>query len=147
MNLIKRNEDEWLPSVFDDIFKNDWSGGTSNVGNIGTRIPAANIQETDENFFVAVAAPGKSKKQFNIELDNNVLTISSEEKLEHESTDTNGRFTRKEFNYTNFRRAFSLPESVESEKISAAYKDGVLEIKLPKKEEAKQRAKRMIEIK
>ncbi len=147
MNLIKRNEDQWLQSDFDDLFKNDWLGGTPNVGNIGTRVPAVNIQETEENFIAYVAAPGKSKDQFNIELDNNVLTISSEENEERESTDTNGRFTRKEFSYTNFRRVFSLPETVESEKISATYKDGVLEIKLPKKEEAKQQAKRMIEIK
>ncbi|WP_010231118.1 Hsp20/alpha crystallin family protein [Gillisia marina] len=147
MNLIKRKEDQWLPSVFDDLIKNDWLGGTSNVGSIGTRIPAVNIQETEDNFMVAVAAPGKSKKQFNIELDNDVLTISSEENEERELTDSNGRFTRKEFNYNNFRRAFSLPESVESEKISATYKDGILEINLPKKEEAKQQAKRMIEIK
>lgn len=146
MNLIKRNEDQWLPSVFDDLFKNDWLGGTSNVGNIGTRIPAVNIQETEDKFVVAVAAPGKTKEQFNIELENNVLTISSEEKEERESSDAYGRFTRKEFSYNNFRRAFSLPETVDNEKISANYKDGVLEIEVPKKEEAKLQAKRMIEI-
>tara|TARA_R100000935_G_scaffold43476_1_gene65916 strand:+ start:269 stop:712 length:444 start_codon:yes stop_codon:yes gene_type:complete len=146
MNLIKRNEDQWLPSVFDDLFKNDWLGGTSNVGNIGTRIPAVNIQETEDKFVVAVAAPGKTKEQLNIELENNVLTISSEEKEERESTDANERFTRKEFSYNNFRRDFSLPETVDNEKISAKYKDGVLEIEVPKKEEAKLQAKRMIEI-
>ncbi|RKS53481.1 heat shock protein Hsp20 [Gillisia mitskevichiae] len=146
MNLIKRNEDQWLPSVFDDIFKNDWLGGTTNTGGVGSRIPAVNILENEENFIIAVAAPGKSKDQFNIELDNDVLTISSEVKEEHESTETNARFTRKEFNYNNFRRAFTLPESVESNKITANYSNGVLEIKLPKKEEAKLQAKRMIEI-
>lgn len=146
MSLIKSNETNWLPSVLDDMFKTDWLGENSSRGTIGTRIPAVNIQETEENFMLALAAPGKTKKDFNIELDNNVLTISSEEREEKTSSDANGRFTRKEFNYNNFKRAFSLPETVESDKISAAYKNGVLEINLPKKEEAKQQAKRMIEI-
>ncbi|MFD1095351.1 Hsp20/alpha crystallin family protein [Salegentibacter chungangensis] len=146
MSLIKRNEANWLPSVFDDMFRTDWLGGTTNVNSIGTSIPAVNIQESDDNFMVAVAAPGKTKEDFDIELDNDVLTISSEEKRENETTEKNGRFTRKEFSYSNFKRAFSLPDSVDSEKISAAYNNGVLEITLPKREEAKVQAKRMIEI-
>lgn len=146
MSLIKRNETGWLPSVFDDMFRTDWLGGTTNVNSIGTSIPAVNIQESDDSFMVAVAAPGKSREDFNIELDNDVLTISSEEKKENETIDKNGRFTRKEFSYSNFKRAFSLPDSVDSGKISAAYKDGVLEISLPKKEESKVQAKRMIEV-
>lgn len=146
MSLIKRNEANWLPSVFDDMFKTDWLGGTTNVNSIGTSIPAVNIQESDENFLVAVAAPGKTKEDFNIELDNDVLTISSEEKKESETSENRGRFTRKEFSYSNFKRAFSLPETVDSEKISASYNNGVLEIMLPKKEEAKVPPKRMIEI-
>lgn len=146
MSLIKRNEANWLPSVFDDMFKTDWLGGTTNVNSIGTSIPAVNIQESEVNFTVAVAAPGKRKEDFNIELDNDVLTISSEEKKEKETADKNGRFTRKEFSYSNFKRAFSLPESVDSNKIAASYNNGVLEINLPKKEEAKVQAKRLIEI-
>ncbi|MBZ9630827.1 Hsp20/alpha crystallin family protein [Salegentibacter sp. LM13S] len=146
MSLIKRNEANWLPSVFDDMFKTDWLGGTTNVNSIGTSIPAVNIQETEDDFSVEVAAPGMAKEMFNIELDNDVLTISSEDKKEKETTENNGRFTRKEFSYSNFKRAFSLPDSVNSEKISASYKDGVLVIDLPKREEAKVQAKRMIEI-
>tara|TARA_R100000935_G_C2758128_1_gene132490 strand:+ start:32 stop:475 length:444 start_codon:yes stop_codon:yes gene_type:complete len=146
MSLIKRNEANWLPSVFDDMFKTDWLGGTTNVNSIGTSIPAVNIQETDDNFKVEVAAPGKTRDDFNIELDNDILTISSEEKKEMETTEKNGRYTRKEFSYSNFKRAFSLPETVHNEKISASYENGVLLINLPKKEEAKVQAKRMIEI-
>lgn len=145
MSLIKRN-DNWLPSVFDDMFRTDWFGGTTNVNSIGTSIPAVNIKETDESFNVEVAAPGKSKEDFNIELDNDVLTISSEEKKENETSENNGRFTRKEFSYSTFKRAFSLPETVDSAKIAASYNNGVLEITIPKKEEAKVQAKRMIEI-
>lgn len=146
MSLIKRNEANWLPSVFDDMFKTDWLGGTTNVNSIGTSIPAVNIQETDEGFNVEVAAPGKTKADFNIELDNDVLTISSEEKKENETSDKKGRYTRKEFSYSNFKRSFSLPDTVESEKISASYNNGVLVIEIPKREEAKVQAKRMIEI-
>ncbi|UJH92207.1 Hsp20/alpha crystallin family protein [Antarcticibacterium sp. 1MA-6-2] len=146
MSLVKRNEANWLPSVFDDMFKTDWLGGTTNGNNIGTSIPAVNIQETDENFLVAVAAPGKTKEDFKIELDNGVLTISSEIKQENESNEKNGRYTRREFSYSSFRRAFSLPDSVDNEKISASYKNGVLEISLPKREEAKVQPKRSIEI-
>ena len=146
MSLIKRNEANWLPSVFDDMFKTDWLGGTTNVNSIGTSIPAVNIKETDENFQVEVAAPGKTKEDFNIELDNDVLTISSETRKEEETAAENGKYTRKEFSYSTFKRAFSLPDSVDSAKISASYTNGVLEIALPKKEEAKIQAKRMIEI-
>ncbi len=146
MSLISRNETGWLPSVIDDMFKNDWLGGTTNVNSIGTSIPAVNIMETEDSFSVEVAAPGMSKQDFSIELDNDVLTISSEEKNEKETNDDEGKYTRKEFSYTNFKRAFSLPESVDSSQISAAYNNGVLEISLPKKEEAKVQAKRLIEI-
>lgn len=146
MNLVKRNPENWLPSVFDDMFKTDWLGGTTNVNSIGTSIPAVNIQETDDNFTVAVAVPGKSKEDFNIELDNDVLTISSEEKKENEVSENNWKYTRKEFSYSSFKRAFSLPDTVDGEKISASYNNGVLEISLPKKEEAKVQPKRMIDI-
>ncbi|WP_026933921.1 Hsp20/alpha crystallin family protein [Christiangramia echinicola] len=146
MSLIKRNETNWLPSVFDDMFKTDWLGGTTNVNSIGTSIPAVNIMESEDGFNVEVAAPGMVKGDFNIELDNDVLTISSEEKKENESTDKNGRFTRKEFSYRTFKRAFSLPDSVDNSKISASYNNGVLEIALPKKEDAKVQAKRLIDI-
>ncbi len=146
MSLIKRSEANWLPSVFDDMFKTDWLGGTTNVNSIGTSIPAVNIQETEDMFKVEVAAPGKTREDFNIELDNDVLTISAEEKKENETSEKNGRFTRKEFSYSNFKRSFSLPDTVNSEEISASYENGVLMINLPKKEEAKVQPKRMIEI-
>lgn len=146
MSLVKRNEANWLPSVFDDMFKTDWLGGTTNGSNIGTSVPAVNIKESDDNFVVAVAAPGKTKDDFKIELDNGVLTISSEKKQENETNEKDGRYTRREFSYSSFRRAFSLPDSVDNEKISASYNNGVLEISLPKREEAKVQPKRMIEI-
>lgn len=146
MNLVKRTPDNWLPSILDDMFKPDWFGGTTNVNRIGMSVPAVNIQENEDNFIVEVAAPGKSREDFKLELDNDVLSISSEEKKENETAEKNGNFTRREFSYSTFKRAFTLPESVDSEKIAATYKDGVLEINLPKREEAKVQPKRMIEI-
>lgn len=143
MSLVKRT-DNWLPSIFDDMFKTDWLGETTNVNNIGVSIPAVNIQETEDKFVVEVAAPGKDKQDFNIELDNDVLTISSEAKEEKNITEA--KFTRREFSYSQFKRAFSLPDDVDSSKIEANYENGVLLINLPKKEEAKQPKKRLIEI-
>ncbi len=146
MSLIKANDANWLPSVIDDMFKTDWLGGTTNVNSIGTSIPAVNIQESDENFIVEVAAPGKLREDFKIELENDVLTISSENKKEIKEGEKAKKYTRKEFSYSTFKRAFSLPDSVDNGKISATYNNGVLEISLPKKEEAKVQPKRLIEI-
>ena len=145
MSLVKRTNENWLPSIFDDMFKTDWLGGTTNVNSIGVSIPAVNIIEKDSGFEVAVAAQGKTKEDFNIELDNDVLTISAQEQKEAE-TKEEGRFTRREFSYSTFKRAFSLPDTVNSAKIEASYENGVLNIVIPKKEEAKVQAKRLIEI-
>lgn len=146
MSIIKTKDANWLPSAIDDMFKADWLGGTTNVNSIGTSIPAVNILENDETFLVEVAAPGKDRGDFKIELDNDILTISSMSKEEHKEEKMAKKYTRNEFSYKTFKRAFSLPESVDSGKISAGYTNGVLEINLPKKEEAKVQPKRLIEI-
>ena len=148
MTLLRRNTDNWLPSIFDDMFKSDWmDNGNSGMSRIGTSVPAVNVSENDDNFTLEVAVPGKTKKDFDLELDNGVLTISSEQKNEEEKKDNNGKFTRREFSYSSFKRAFTLPETVNQEKISAEYKDGVLIINLPKREEARVQPKKMIDIK
>ena len=134
-----------LPAIFDAMIKTDWLGGQSYINN-NRNIPAVNIKESNDNFIVEVAAPGKAKEDFNIELDNEVFTISAETKVNEHTIAESEKFTRKEFSYNSFRRAFSLPESVNSEQISATYDSGVLIITLPKREEAKVHPKRMIEI-
>lgn len=143
MSLIKRNQDSWLPSIFEDLFNDS---RLANVSQFGGTLPAVNIKETADNFQVEVAVPGMKKEDFNIELDQNVLTISSEEKSENEETSEDGKYTRKEFNYTAFKRAFNLPETVEQDKIKATYNNGVLNIEVPKREESKQKPKRMIAV-
>lgn len=142
MNLIKRNTVPF-PSIIDELLKPDWLGG---MQNFNANIPAVNIKETNTNFGIELAAPGKTKEDFNIEIDHNVLTISSEEKTEKEENDNQGKYTRREFSYSSFRRAFTLPESVNADSINATYENGVLHVTLPKREEALPKPKRMIEI-
>lgn len=142
MNLIKRNTVPF-PSIIDELLKPDWLGG---MQNFNTNVPAVNIKETDTSFGIELAAPGKSKEDFNIEIDHNVLTISSEEKTEKEVKTNEGKYTRKEFSYSSFRRAFTLPEAVNTDSINATYENGVLHVALPKREEALPKPKRLIEI-
>ncbi|MBA3985582.1 MAG: Hsp20/alpha crystallin family protein [Flavobacteriales bacterium] len=143
MNLIKRNQDNWLPYIFEDLLKDSH---LANVNQFANTLPAVNIKETSDDFQVDVAVPGKKKDDFTIELDQNVLTISSDDTSENEKTSEDGKFTRKEFNYSSFQRAFNLPETVVQEKIEATYTDGVLHIRVPKREESKQKSKRMIAV-
>ncbi|MFC2109590.1 Hsp20/alpha crystallin family protein, partial [Bacteroidota bacterium] len=88
--------------------------------------------------------PGLKKSDFQLNLDNQILSISTEKKKEEEHKDEN--YTRREFGYSSFKRTFTLPESVDDDKIGANYKDGILKIILPKKEEAKQKPARSIDI-
>ncbi len=142
MNLMKRNTVPF-PSIIDELFKPDWLGG---IQNFSTTLPAVNIKESDIDFAIELAAPGKSKEDFNIEIDHNVLTISSDEKTEKEDKENGGKYTRREFSYTSFRRAFTLPDTVNSENINATYENGILHVALPKREEALPKPKRLIEI-
>ena len=143
MNLVKRNNSSngLFPSVMDELFK-DMLGGTQYAGKM---VPPVNIKETENSFLVELMAPGMKKEDFNIELDNELLTISAEIKSES-SIQEEGKFTRREFGYSSFRRSFTLPETVKEEDIKAMYQDGILRIDLPKKEEALPKPKRLIEI-
>jgi len=141
MSINKGNEPNWLPSAIDKMLKTDWLGGTPNINNFGTRVPAVNILETENIFLIEVAVQGKVKKDLIIDLENDMLSISSEEKEENKTTHENERFTRTEFNFSNFKRVFGLLESVDREKISVSYNNGILEIILPKLEEAEDHPK------
>lgn len=133
-----------FPAFFDELFQTDWFGGTSNFQGIHTTVPAVNIKETDNDFMVEVAAPGKAKEDFNISLDHDLLTISSG--ANNEENTTNEKYTRKEFSYTSFKRSFKLPQTINKEQINATYEQGILKIGLPKREEDKVKPKRMIDI-
>ena len=142
MNLVKRSTVNF-PSILDELLKPDWLGG---IESFNATIPAVNVKETDTSFTLELAAPGKTKDDFNIEIDRNVLTISSEFKNENEEIDDEGRYTLKEFSYSSFRRSFTLPETVNADNINASYENGVLNVTLPKKKEALPKPKRLIEI-
>lgn len=137
---------ERMPSIFGDFFRpwsrvfdnGEWDMPTINV-------PAVNISEQDNQYLVSLAAPGMKKEDFKIEVDGNMLTISSEK--EDSSEEKNKKFTRKEYNYSSFSRCFSLPEEVKQENIEAKYEDGVLKIALPRIEEAKKPLVKKIAVK
>jgi len=115
--------------------------------NYSTTLPAVNVRETNDNFIIDVAAPGMKRDEFKVELDNNVLTISSQHEEKDEQQDETINYTRREFNYQSFQRSFTLPEDkVEGEKISARYLDGILNITVPKKDEAKVKPVKQITI-
>ncbi len=146
MTLTKWNP-TFFPRVFDDFFTRDlldWN--TRNFSNTDSTIPSVNVKETNDSFNVEMAAPGMSKKDFRIELDNEILKISSEKKVENELKE-NERYSCREFSYQSFERSFHLPKSVvDLSKIKAKYEDGMLHIMIPKREEAKALPPRKIDI-
>jgi HSP20 family protein len=136
-----------ISNLFDDFFTRDlWNWGMSNNSSTNSTVPAVNIRENNESFIVEMAAPGLKKEDFKVELDGNTLTISSEHKEEHEEKEGE-RFARREFSYQSFQRSFQLSKDVvDIDAIEAKYENGVLNLVIPKKEEAKQRPPRMIQI-
>jgi len=146
MTGLKRTN-QYLPSFWDNFFSRnmmDWDN--QNFSSTDTTLPAVNVKENDEAFEIEVAAPGMTKSDFRVSLENNLLTISSEKK-EEKKEEEKGRFTRREFSYQSFQRSFTVPENlVEGDKISAKYCEGILCITLPKKEEIKPKPAREISI-
>ncbi|NLN96190.1 MAG: Hsp20/alpha crystallin family protein [Bacteroidales bacterium] len=132
-----------FPSFMDDFLGRDFFSNFFD-NQTGMSIPSVNIIEGKEDFRIEVAVPGLDKKDFKIDLNNNVLVISSEKEVKNEQTDE--KYMRKEFSYSSFQRSFTLPNSVDAEKINAAYKDGVLNVTIPKKEDAKEKPPRTIKI-
>lgn len=140
----KRNyNQEWLPSIFNDFFDNDW------MAKANATAPAINVIESDKDYKVEVAAPGMTKDDFNIHLsEDNELVISMEKKNETKEEDKeNKKYLRREFSYSKFQQSLVLPDDVEKDKIGAAVNNGVLTIDLPKRQpEEKAKVNRNIEI-
>ena len=131
-------------SWIDGMFKNDFPSILMTNFDTGITLPKVNVRETADAYFVDMAVPGMKKSDFVIDLDNQVLSISSEKSEENESSEEN--YTKREFGYASFKRTFTLPDSIEESNIKASYKDGILSVYLPKKEEAKQKPPRTITI-
>jgi HSP20 family protein len=127
----------YMPNFFDDDFFPVLTGRT-------TAMPSVNIKEDDKFFTLELAVPGIDKKDLKIDINEDVLTISSEAK--NESEENKDGYKRKEFSYTSFCRSFYIPENVNKDKIEANYKDGILAVELPKEEEEKNKITRQIKI-
>ena len=116
-------------SLWEDLLNKDlleWDG------DLTATTPSVNVRETDKDFRIELAAPGMKKDDFNIELQNNILTISNEKKEQKEEK-LEGKFLRREYSYRAFQRSFALPENCERDSIKATYTDGILNISLNKK--------------
>ena len=144
---LARLSNNWVPSLMDRIFEGnmmDWN--SNNYAGANSTLPAVNVRENDNEYCIDVAAPGLKKGDFNVNYENGRLTISSEQKAEHEEKDGE-RVTRKEFSYKSFQRSFSVPENtVNADKIVAKYDNGILHVSLPKREEVKPKPAREIKI-
>jgi HSP20 family protein len=131
------NKNIWLPTLFEDLLNQNV------VNQERFTVPAVNIIEEENSFKIDLAAPGLKKDNFKIEVDNNKLTVTYE--VESEKHIKKDNFTRKEFDFSSFTRTFALTENIDVDGIKASYKNGVLSIVLPKKEEKKE-IKKMVEI-
>jgi len=147
-SLMRRNGNSNLgvSSIFDDFFGRElFNWGNNNYSTTSTTVPSVNIKETGDAYVVQVAAPGMDKNDFQIKLDGNLLTISSMKEDNRETTEDN--YARREFSYQSFQRSFELPKDVvDQDNINAKYENGLLMLTIPKKEDAKQKPPKMIEI-
>ena len=148
MNLVSffptttRKPVSTIDNLFDSFFRDDFPVSFRN--GMGRNTPAVNIAETDEGYRIEVASPGFNKRDFEVKIDQDLLTISAQR--EAKETDSNGKYTRKEFSFTEFKRNFHLPETVDANGISANYENGILHVTLAKKEEAKPQPAKLIKI-
>ena len=138
-----RRSQNWLPSIFNDFFDNEW------MVKANATAPAINVIETEKAYKVELAAPGMTKEDFNVRIDEeNNLVISMEKKTENKEEKTDGRYLRREFSYSKFQQTMILPENVDKDHISAQVENGVLNIELPKlSEEEVKKPDRTIEVK
>ena len=144
MTLVRFTGNPLIDRFFDtDLF--DWT--SKNYSRTNTTLPSVNVKESDNEFSIEVAAPVFDKTDFKIEEHNDVLTVSSEKQTENETKDESERYTKREFSYQSFSRSFSLPLTADGDKVEAVYDKGILTVSIPKKEEAKPKAPRAIEIK
>ena len=141
MNLVHRNTDQLFTSIFDDFFGSNIFDSRTLKRN---HLPSVNILDNEKFFELNLAAPGKNRKDFIIELEDQILTISSESFTNNDDSDN---FTRQEYRYDNFKRSFRLPDSINTSLIKAKYENGILSISLPKHKEAIPEPKKQIDIK
>ena len=142
MNLISTNLNRLKPTLLDELFDDRWF----NFDTFNQTFPAVNTIEKDNQYLLEIAVPGMDKKDFEIEIQNDLISISSISKQEKEVKDYLN-YNRQEFNYNSFHRTFSLPKEVDQSKIKAIYSNGILTITLPKLKEVISKSKKLIEVK
>lgn len=147
MSLVKRNNGQ-LPALFTDLLNidrlfeqpllfNNWVTGN---------IPAANISENEKEFLIELAVPGMKREDMKIAIENQVLTIWGEKEVKEEKSNGNGSYKRREYSYDSFSRSFELPEAAKLDNVNANYRDGVLELHIPKDERTVQTQRREVAI-
>lgn len=139
MKTVLRKRNPFFTDLFDEFWGRDFAPASTRLNT-----PAVNIKETETGFVLDIVAPGYSKEDVSINLEENVLTIASEKQAE--TSDKTETYTRKEFQYSSFKRSFTLPDSVNQNDVKATFKNGILSIALPKKEEALPKPPKQIEI-
>lgn len=155
--LVKRNgfvplvTSAFMPAVnsfFDDFTGRDLLDWTDrSFSTMASNLPSVNLKETDKKIEIELAAPGLKKEDFKVEVENNMISISSEKEEEKEETRKKNNYYRKEFNYQAFRRSFTLPDYADENKINANYKDGILHVEIAKKEGTQKSIAKTIAIK
>lgn len=144
MTLVK-----YRPSMIENFFNREFDNFFSDRyqgNNVFASTPAVNVVENKEGFRIEVAAPGMKKEDFKINLNHNHLNISAQKQEETAEDSQDQKYARREFSYSSFQRTFTLPQSVDGEKVEASYTDGILHVALPKREEAKVKPAREIAI-
>ena len=137
--MIHRNA--WLPTVFDDLFNNDF------MPRANATAPAINVIENEDQYIVELAAPGLKKEDFSVNInDEGNLVVKMEQKADEKANDEKTHYLRREFSYTKYEQTLILPEDVDKNKIEAKVNDGILTVNLPKVEEAKVKVARAIDI-
>lgn len=145
MTITKYNRPSTFTNDFDKFF-NDFffTPVRAKQNNAFENIPAVNISEKDGVFHIELAVPGMKKEDFNIEIHDGVMSISSETK--EESTSEERNYSKREFNYSSFERRFTLPDNIKEEQVSAKYEDGILKVSVPKADEKEKNTKKQVQI-
>lgn len=139
----RRNNQAWLPDIFNDFFDTNW------MDRMNATAPAINVLENENGYELELAAPGMTKEDFNVHLDEDGnLVIEMEKKTDEKSEKKHGHYLRREFSYSKFQQIMVLPDDAEREQISAHVEHGVLNVNIPKVQKAKvDDSKRVIEVK
>ncbi len=139
----RRNSQTWLPNIFNDFFDTEW------MERMNATAPAINVLENEKGYEMELAAPGMTKDDFNVHIDENGnLVIEMEKKSDEKTEQKHGHYLRREFSYSKFHQTMILPDDAEKDQISACVEHGVLSISIPKIQVTEEKnAKRMIEVK